>query len=126
MAVLRDALCDEITLQHGSNSCEPIFTEDSGYPTRCQLFKNKLYKELLEKKLREKQVVTSREKICLKKVDIPKDAEELKRLSQEFPLYGSSALSFWQVHSHPKRQFRNTYNFTKPMSKYFDGPWRNQ
>lgn len=125
MAVVRNNSNHQITLPQSSSSFEPVYTENDGFATRRELTRTALYKELLAQKLEEKKVVEApRKKISLKKVDIPKDFVKLERLCQDYPLYESSALSFWEIHSHPNRKFRNTYNFTKPMSKYYDGPMR--
>lgn len=61
---------------------------------------------------------------CLKRPPIPVNAKQIAELNSTYPLQ-SNALSFWKVHAKPLRNFRRTYETTKPESEYFrETQWR--
>lgn len=57
-------------------------------------------------------------KRTLQKVPIPKDEEKIKRENEKYPL-NSRAISIWDIHLHPQREFKLTFDFTKLDRVYF-------
>lgn len=55
---------------------------------------------------------------CLKKIPIPEDKEKVKMENEKYPL-NSRALSVYDIHLHPKRDFKRTYDFTKLDRVYY-------
>lgn len=94
--------------------------------TRRQRTREHLYARIYEEFVKSRTTTDIVYEKCLKRAPLPKNVEQIAALNAKFPLNGSQAISFWkELHSHRMRQFRRTYETTKPDAEYFrDTQWR--
>lgn len=94
--------------------------------TRRERTREHLYARIYEEIVRSRTSTDIIYEKCLKRPPLPENVDQIAALNAKFPLYGSQAISFWkEVHSHGTRQFRRTFETTKPDAEYYrDTQWR--
>lgn len=101
---------------------------ENNLKTRRQCTRDRLYTEIKEDFARRGITTETVYEKYLKRPPLSENADEIAALNAKYPLHGShqsAAISFWKVHSNPMRQFRRTYETTKPLAEYFrETQWR--
>lgn len=101
---------------------------DNVLKTRRQCTRDRLYADINEEFTRKQIAADVVYEKCLKRPTLPENAAQIAELNSKYPLQDakqSAEFSFWKLLANPARQFRRTYETTKPDSEYFrDAQWR--